>query len=256
MIYTYSKFHYGMEITQENRFGNINEGAGELTASIAISDYTLGESIGALQAALNNAGLLVYTVSLNRATNQVTISATGVFSLLLSTGSSVGLSFWELFGFTQTSDLTGQTSYTGASPAGFEYYPQFLLQSYISPTIYKQSAEATVNKSASGRVEIVRFGVEQFIEMDIKFITNKVMDGSLIKNSATGLEDAIEFLDYATGKRKMEFFEDESSTTEFYKVLLESTPGYTNGTGYKLRELFSQNLPDIYETGIIRFRVV
>jgi hypothetical protein len=38
--------------------------------------------------------------------------------------------------------------------------------------------------------------------------------------------------------------------------LLESSPDYSDGTGYKLKELFDKNLPDIYETGILKLRIV
>lgn len=256
MIYTYSKFNYGLSIDSTNNKLNFSEGGGELTATLSSGSYTLGDFVTAISSALNAAGALDYTVTLNRSTNVITISASGNFNILLSTGTNVGVSFADLMGFTQSLDLTGTNTYSGSSGAGFEYYPQFYLQSYVPPEIYKQSADATVNKTASGRVEVVRFGIEQFIEMDIKFITNLPMDGVLIKNNPSGLDAALDFLSDVSNKTKFEFVPNASSPSTFYKVIVESMPGIQNGTGFKLKELFTNNLPDIYETGVIKLRVI
>lgn len=256
MIYTFSKFNYGLRADNLSRVINFTEGGPELTATIETGSYTLGEYVSAIASALNTAGALDYTVTLNRSTNVVTISAPSNFNLLLDTGSNVSSSFASLLGFTQTTDLTGTNTYTGASPAGYQYSPQFMLQSYVSPDTFQQSVDAVVNKTASGRVEVVRFGIENFIEMDIKFITNKLMDNILIKNNPTGVEDAIAFLSDITEKSRFEFVPDVSTPSVFEKVLLESTPQSQNGTGFKLKELFSQNLPDFYETGVIKLRVI
>jgi hypothetical protein len=140
--------------------------------------------------------------------------------------------------------------------SGSEYYPQFMLQSYVPPGNFVESVEATVNESADGRVEVVRFGTRNMIEMDIKFITNKTMDGSIIRNNPTGLADALDFFNYVSQKKKFEFVPDVTSTSTYHKVILEKFPGNSNGTGFKLRELLSENLPDFYETGVMTLRVV
>lgn len=256
MIMTFSKFNYGFNITSENYIINFDEGGPELSALLNPGSYTLGEFASEIQSALNTAGALEYTVSINRSTHKLTIAATGVFSILLSSGSNIGLSPFDIMGFTQVVDLTGLTSYTAQDRAGFEYYPQFLLQSYVPPEHFKESSDATVNETASGRVEVVRFGIVASIEMDIKFITSLTMDGKVIKNNPSGLEDALDFLSDISQKRRFEFVPDVDTPGTFYKVILDTAPGFNKGTGFKLRELFAQNLPNIYETGLLTLRVV
>lgn len=256
MIYTYSKFNYGLTVDEQSKAISINEGAGELIVEIDPGSYTLGEFVAAISAAFNSTGLLDYTVSLNRTTGLVTISASANFNLLLASGSQIGSSFATLLGFTQSTDLTGLSTYTGAARAGKEYYPQFWLQSYVPSTIFQQSADAVVNKTASGRVEVVRFGIEKYIEMDIKFVTDLPMTGEPIKNNPNGLQSCIDFMTDISQKNRFEFVPDVATPSVFESVILESAPSYSNGTGFKLRELFSQNLPDIYETGVIKLRVL
>lgn len=256
MIKTWSKFTYGFSIDTSNNSLNIDEGGGELLVTVSAGSYTLGEFVGAVKAALNDVGTNEYEVVVDRVTGLVTISADNDFDILLSSGTQIGVSFADLLGFVQVTDLTGTDTYTGASRAGLEYYPQFLLQSYVPPENYKQSSDATINKTASGRVEVVRFGIERLIEMDVKFITSLPMDGKVIKNNPRGLEAALEFLSDVSQKTRFEFVPDVDEPDEFYKVILESFPGFQNGTGFKLKELYAQNLPDIYETGVFTLRVL
>jgi hypothetical protein len=255
MINTFSKFNYGLTITATNYAGNFNEGGAELLAQVDSGSYTLGEFAEALQDAFNAAGALTYAVAVNRANNSLTISASGNFTLMLDTGTSL-LTFWETIGFNQTADLSGAATYTGGTYAGYIYYPQFMLQSYVPPEHYLQCIDAAVNKTASGRVEVVSFGTEQFIEFDLQWMTNNSMDGVWIKNNPQGVEDVLHFLTDVTKKRRFEFVPDVDDPSTFYKVIVESTPGFTNGTGFKLKELYTKNLPGFYETGIIKLRVV
>jgi hypothetical protein len=257
MIYTWSKFNYGQTITTDNQTICFKEGVSttELFGVIPVGDYTLGEFAQVVSDALNDAGALTYTVSLERGNNKLTISATGTFKLLCLTGSN-SRSAWEIMGFSESADRTGASSYEANSASGSEYCPQFLLQSYVPPENYVESVEATINESADGRVEVVRFGTRNFIEMDIKFITNLSMDNSVIRNNPTGLQDARDFFNYISQKKRFEFVPDLVNPNTFYKVILEKFPGDSKGTGFKLMELISENLPDIYETGVLTLRVV
>jgi hypothetical protein len=258
MIYSWSKFNYGHTITNDNQNISFKEGVSttELFGVIAVGNYTLGEFAQAVQDALNSAGTLTYTVSLNRGNNKLTVAASGNFKLLCNTGTVASTSAWELMGFSTAADKTGAATYLADNASGSEYYPQFMLQSYVPPGNFVESVEATVNESADGRVEVVRFGTRNMIEMDIKFITNKTMDGSIIRNNPTGLADALDFFNYVSQKKKFEFVPDVTSTSTYHKVILEKFPGNSNGTGFKLRELLSENLPDFYETGVMTLRVV
>lgn len=253
MIDSWSKFNYGHLVDSTNQFISFSEGGPELTAVIPAKGYSLAEFAAALRDALRTAGTLDYLVSVNRNGNYLTISAPTNFQLLVSSGGTSGTSAFGLAGFSGA-DRTGANTYTGNLSSGDEYYPQFKLQSYVPSDNFQVSFDATVNKSASGRVEVVQFGVEKFIEMDLKFITNLPMDNNVVKNNPTGLSDAIEFLQYITKKNNFEFVPDVSSPSTFQKVLLESSPGYSNGTGYKLKELVDQNLRDIYDIGLLKLR--
>lgn len=255
MIYSWSKFNYNQTVTALNNHICIDEGDGELIAEIEIGNYTLSEFVDAVADALNGVGTLTYTVTVERGGNVITISASGNFSILISSGTSTS-SAYALMGFNQIVDLSGDDEYMGNGACGSEYYPQFLLQSYVAPEDWVESSDSTVNESADGRVEMIRFGVERKIEMDIKFITSLVMDGAIIKNNSTGLQDARDFFGYISQKKRFEFVPDVLYPDTFYKVILEAMPGSKNGTGFKLKELFAQNLPDIYETGVLTLRVV
>ena len=255
MIRTFSKFYYGFQVTQDERFISIDEGGGEILVEVAIGDYDSQELAIAIQTALNASGANTYTVAFDRNLRKYTISADASFDILIASSSALGQSIYTIIGFTGA-DLTGLSSYTGDSDAGLEYQPQFLLQDYVPSDIFKRSASSTVNKTAKGTVEVVRFGIEKFIELNIKFITDLPMDGKVVKNNPNGLADAISFFDNITEKVKFEFMPDENDVDTFQTVLLESYPGFTDGTGYKLRELFAQNLPDYYETGLMRLRVI
>lgn len=257
MIRTWSKFNYGIQITVNNRFLNFSEGGPELTATLETGDYTLGQFPSIVEAALNQAGALTYEVVVDRLdNNRMTILADGTFSLLINTGSQSGTAPFLLMGFNYPGDLTGSATYSGNEDTGSQYFPQFLLQSYVDRLNFRQSNEATVNKTATGRVEVVNFGILQFFEMDVKFITDLPMDNVVIKNNPNGYMDAINLFADISQKYKFEFVPDVDDPETIYKVVLESFPGFNDGTGFKLKELFAQNLPDIYETGVFKLRLI
>lgn len=255
MIQTFSKFYYGHQVTTLNLNIPFDEGGPELTAQVQTGSYTLSEFIVVVQDALNVAGANTYVVSVDRDTRLITISADGTFSLLVATGATIDSGLFGLLGFTGA-DRTGSTSYTGDTESGSVYRPQFKLQSYIDRTNFQEAQDASVNVSATGAVEVISFGINEFYEMDIKFITNLPMDGKVIRNNPNGLENAVSFLQDITLKNRFEFMPDEDDSDEFSKVILESTPGSNDGTGYRLKELFTKNIPDVYETGIMKLRVV
>lgn len=254
---TFSTFYFGHEINSQNLNLPFNEGSGEVNAQLSIKSYSLSEFVTELQSALNTASTTVnFTVSVNRTTRLITISGDASFDLLIGTGSTTGSSVFELAGFTGSSDLTGLSSYTGDSGSGFRYDPQFILQSFVDKEDFQEFIDPSINESSSGVLEIIRFGTRQFYEFDIKFITNLAMDGKVIKNNPNGLDDAREFLQSITKRTRFEFMKNINSPNTFDKVVLESISGNQTATGYKLKELFNQNLPNIYETGILKLRVV
>lgn len=255
----YSQFYYGYEITAEpyNGFIDVDEGAGELSIEVPVGSYTLTELAAAIRNALNTQGTLDYSVVIDRASRHFTISANSAFDILISTGIHSGNGIYSLLGLPSGADLTGLLTYFSTTPSGACYRPQFLLQSYVGPDDWQQRNEAAVNVSASGsQVEVVNFGIAKFAQFDIKFITDKKMDGSVIKNNQSGVQDARDFMQSITSKSFFEFMPSINAPDVFYKVLLESTTDYNDGTGYKLKELWDQGLPGIFETGVLKVRVL
>jgi len=261
MIDTYSAFYYGYKINAQPFTGylNIDEGAGELEIQLPVGSYTLTTLVDALRNALLTQATLDYEVTVDRVTRKITISAPATFDLLTNTGSQVGSSAWELLGFDTTADQTGLSSYTSQNSSGKRYLPQFPLQSYVPFEDFQSANQAKKNVAADGTtVEVIRFGLARFIEFDIKFITsrNDIADGIYIKKNSRGLEDAREFLQDITNLSNFEFMPDRDNPGEFSRVIVESMPEFGDGTGYKLKELFNENLRDVYETGIIKLRVI
>jgi len=252
---THSSFTYGFQIDSTNRNMNIDEGGGELLAQLEIGSFSLDQMKLVIKTALDAIGGQTYTVTIDRTTRRITISASSNFDMLINTGSQSGSSPWSLLGF-GSQDLTSNNLFQGDDPAGSFYEPQFFLQSYVPRGTFKEKISETVNESANGTIEVVSFGTREFIEMSIKFITNLEMDGKIILNNPSGLDDAIDFLTYITNKNVFEFMPDKSDPDTFETVILESTPGSSKGVGYKLTELTGKNLPNIYEINNIKLRVV
>lgn len=254
---TFSIFYYGFDITSNTQFINFDEGSGELSASVAIQSYTLTDLLTAIKTSLDSVGTQTYTVSVNRQTRIVTISAASNFDLLVSTGSQAGASPFELLGFTGSTDLTGQNSYSGQSPAGSFYEPQFKLQDYNDQNKDQTKIDASVNESASGDIEVISFGTRKIINASFKYITDVTpQDGYVIKNNSNGISDAESFFQFLIEKKPLEFMPDINDRNTFIKVLLEGTNNNRDGTGYKLTELVGQGLPGYYEINNVKFRVI
>lgn len=251
-IGTHSRFYYGYVVTAINNQIDFDEGAGELTAVIPIGEYTLTEFAQTIEDQLNLAGTLTYTVAVNRTTRVLTISAGANFDLLVSSGTHFGTSAYTTMGFTGP-DLTGASSYFG-STTGNEYVTQFFIQDFTHADDWKRAIDATVNKTASGRVEVVNFGQESFFEWNFRFVTDRDMTGSFIRNNATGRADLRALMDFLITKSPVEFMPDEDDQATFYKVMIEATPDSSSGTGYKLNEMDSMGLPGFFETGTLKFR--
>jgi len=251
---THSKFYYVEEITEENFNIEFDEGGSTLIAEIPVGSYTLTELTNAMAAAMTAAGGQTYTGAFNRTTRKISISAASNFSVHVESGIVLDTCVYSLIGW--LTDRAAGTTYLGDEEAGIEYSTQFILQSYVSEEDYQQAAEATINKSASGRVEVVSFGTEKFYEMDFKFITNIAQaSGSPIRNRAEGVDDFRDFVRHLTGKLPVEFMPDEGDVDTYVKLILDTTPLDSKGAGYKLKELYDKGLPGYFESGVFKFRV-
>jgi|CXWL01.1.fsa_nt_gi hypothetical protein len=253
---TWSKFYYGYEVTSSNNKLNFNEGALELTATLTVGIYSPSDLAVEVKTALDAAGAKTYTVTFNRSTRKFTINCgAGTYTLLVATGSNLATTAFTLLGFTGA-DLAGLIAYTSNLSSGSEYKVQFKLQDYTAPTEWYEKIDPSVNESASGHVEIVSFGTVQFTEFNMMFITNKSMDGVVIRNNQTGVSVANSFMQFIIKRGKFDFMPDENDPATYYKLTLESTPSSSKGVGYKLQEETSKSLPGFYQTGKLKFRVV
>lgn len=255
MIQTHSKFFYEFRVTTDTKFLDFDEGSGVLTAEIRPGSYSPTRGLNLVAEAMSDAGTQAYTVTINRTTRLVTISAAAPFDLLIQTGPTEASSIFETLGFSGA-DQTGLSSYTGSVGVVKEYVPQFKLQDWIDPDHFQRSVDDTVKTTASGEVEAVVFGRERLIQANIRYATDLPMDGKVIRNNPDGVSALVDFLSHGISKSAFEIMPDELTPNQFYTVILERTPDSPNGTDFRLRELYDQNLPSFYETGILQMRIV
>lgn len=251
---TFSQFFFGFTIDVTNNKLNFDEGGGELTATIDSGSFAMSDIATKLKTALDAAGALTYTVTLDRSTRKFTIAATGVFDLLITSGSQAGTSIFSLIGFTG-SDVTGSASYESNTTAGSIYQTQFILQDHVASTENQEFVDALVNESSSGIVEVVNFGTKSLVQFNMRFITNINQSGAgVILNNASGVSNANTFMKNIIKKVPYEFMKDKNTPATFQKLLLDSTPESGRGTGYRLKEM--NDLPGYFQTGILISRVL
>lgn len=255
-IFTTPVFYYGFQVTVNDIYINFDEGIGELTATVPAKSYSFTDLANAVAAAMNEVGGQTYTVTANRADRTFTISASSNFDLLFSSGSNSGLSIASVIGFS-AADKTSANTYTSDSSAGSEFVPQFPLQDYVALNDYQEKAQANINESASGIVEVFSIGTRRFLEFNIGPVTDNVMrkSGGLFVNDSTAVSKLRSFMEYAIGKGDIEFMEDANNRNNLTAtIILERTPTSSTGTGFKLRELYGRGLVGFFETGLLRFR--
>tara|TARA_R110000764_G_scaffold71815_1_gene147720 strand:- start:485 stop:1255 length:771 start_codon:yes stop_codon:yes gene_type:complete len=251
-IETRVKFYYDYVIDSSNQYLNFSEGAAEITAVLAPGRYSFTTLAGEVAQKLSISGNQDYTVATDRINRKYTISAVGDFEILASSGSNFGLSAWSRLGFDDT-DLVGTNAYEAQSASGSEYIPQFIPQNFIRFEHWKEFAEAKINESSSGVVELYSIGTRQFMQMDLKYSTDiRRVKSSPIEDRENGISDLISFLDYAITKGDIEYMEDRDLPDNFISVILESTSKNKNGVGYQLKE--NKQVPGYFDTGILKFR--
>lgn len=259
MIRTYAKFYYGYKITADNRYLDFKEGTGaQRTAAVGVGAYTASDFCKAIAAALNIAGTFGYSVTMNRSTRAITVTSIGgSHTLLTASGTHSGSDPFTLMGFSKLSNTSSAASHTGTLPSGDVYAPQLPLQDYVSSEDLQGAADASINKSASGLVEVVSFGTEKFMECNITLasnVTEKVAGPYRV--NATGVEDLRRFLKYLVTKAPLEFMADENTPSVFEKMILESIPESSSGIKYRLKEMYDRKLTGYFETGKLVFRVI
>src|SRR5690606_5719403 len=191
-----------------------------------------------------------------RSTRILTVSASSNFSLLTTSGSTIGTAAFSMMGYSGA-DKTGANSYAASAATGDAYSPQFILQDYVSSDDWTDAVQGVVNVSASGRVEVVRYGQSDFIQMNIRYATDIPQgDSGIILNSASGVSDLRAFMRYAITKAPVEFMPSISDLNTYQSLILESTRDSQKGLGFKLKELYDTGLPGYFETGTLKWRVL
>lgn len=251
-IETDSSFLYGFDITTSNKFLDFQEGATEYNAELSLGSYTLDGLLTEVATRMNALTSNNYVVSVDYQTRTITIAGDATFSLLVTTGSNTGSDVFSLLGF--TSDKTGASTYDGDTTTGSEYLPQYKLQSYVPFEYIERSSDAKVNESASGVVEVVEYSRVNFMECDIKYITDITQPtNSPITNNANGISDYLDFIKYSVQKKPLVFIPDILNKGTYVNCILESTPESQKGVEFKLKKVNNISYK-YYKSGLLTFR--
>lgn len=251
-INTLSAFLYGYNVDSNNFLLPFQEGAIEYLAEVRTRGYTLTDLVTEIARSLNATGQNEYTVTVDRSTRLITISADGNFDLLLNSIYS-STDVYSLLGFTG-SDRVGLSSYEGDTATGEVYEPQFVLQNYTPFIFEKRAVDSTKNQAASGNnVENIKFGDFNIMTCNIRHITNNFkIRNAPVQNNSNGVEDYLDFINYVTDLLPVEFIPDKSDFDTFDEALIESTPEAKDGTNFRVKPMrgyFTE-----YESGTLTFR--
>ena len=257
MIRTYSMFYYlNVEIDTTNQKIDFNDGTGDKVGVIPIGQYSPKQLADQVRAAMNNVSDSTFTATFNRTAKTYTIaSLDGNFSLLVSSGANSGTSVYSILGYSG-SDLSSAASYTGSASSNvITYFPQFFIQDYEPTAHCVDKIDPSVNVTSSGVVEVVSFGTVNYAKMTFEYITDLAQGGaSPVKNSSSAVADTLAFMNVLIKRRHVEFMESESNANSFEIFMLESVEGNSTGTGFRLKEMFDQNLGDHYKISNLKFR--
>lgn len=252
MINTFSKFYYGLEVTSNNKWLDIDEGSGEIQIPLVAGFYTLTELALHIEQLLNEYGTQSYVVSVDRANRKYTIDGDSFnFDLLWDTGTNASNSVGALIGFNVAADDTSSDSYESDNSIGEVYEPQFKLQNYVSESSNKELRYGIRSESASGLVETINFGTDRMFEFSINYATNISQPSSgPIKNNPTGVEDLEAFMLQVIRGAYIEFMPDINDQDTFYKIVI------SDNMSYKLNEQYSRGLTGYFDTNTLKFRIV
>jgi len=250
-IKTYSAFTYGHTITDGNLTIDFDEGVGELTAKLNVGSYSLQDFAIEVSKAINAVGSQEYSISLDRSTRVISISAPSTFKLLPVSGTNTATSALPLVGF--STDTVLNLINIGDYPSGSLYTPQNILQRFVDFDDNVKTTNSTIRQTATGAVEVVSYGSVKFMECNITPITDITPQLSIISN-ANAVSEFRKFMNYCIGKAPIEFIPDTLTPNTFKKCLLESTRESKDGVNFKIKELFSKKLFGYYESGNLIFR--
>lgn len=258
----YSKFVYGFTLDATNNVLPIKLLLTEYTVYIPIGRYT-GESLAvAIKAACEaEVPTETFTVTYDKVTRKFYILCSNGFEILFGSGVVTLNNCASVIGFNNTDHTVTLNpplfDYESDFAAGYEYKPQFPLQSYNKLGTIKKLTDPVVNKTADGEIEMVYYGEENYIEFEIKYITDiHYPDGSLIRNNQNALSEVKSFLNYCILKNIVTFYPDENSDEVINIRLDKTSEDSTNGTAYRIEEEYNANMPNYYKTNKLTWRVM
>jgi hypothetical protein len=253
-----SSFYFGYEVTASNNIIDFIEAASPLTNRQAVLKkgyYTATSFFSEVARAMTDAGTIVFTAGFDRASRISTITAPAGFTINRDTGPNSTSTIYTILGYDEGSDKVG-SPVIGDFASGLAYFPQFTLLDYLATDKIQESIESSINETGSGRLEIVKFGLRNFMECNIVFITNQHMAADCpIETNPTGVEDAVTFLQEITKRGKIEFMEDRDDPNTFETLILESTTKNGKGLGFRLAEDLATG-DGFFTTGKLMFRKV
>lgn len=256
MITTHSKFLYGIEVEADTSFIDFDDGTTTYAVEISSGAKTPDDLIDEIEEKMNEVGSTVsFTCSFNRSTRIFTISGSAAFDLLANSGTNAASGIYSVLGISGAADFTAVTSVVGTTAIGTVYSTQFKLQDYVPGSYNQMQRFSEVNKAASGKTTIVTYGTDEIFEMSFKWLTDLSQpSGGPIRNGT--VSSFATMMRYMTLKKPFEFYPDESDSSTYYKLILDSSSESGSGTGFKINPKYGSNLVGYYETGVMRMRVV
>lgn len=250
-ITTRSKFYFDTGVRLDNRFIDFNEGGPTLFAQMNVGDYTLTEYSQEFARALNESGGQDYTVTLDRDTRKLTVSAPSDFSLLCATGPRLGQSAWTTAGFTGA-DRTGSNSYEGDLGAGKEYQTQYPIEAFTQKSHSIVLENGSYSATPVGTAQVANFADGFRIPMNIRVITNKTnLKNVNFYENVNGIDDFMYFINRCMRRDRIEFMPNVNDSNAFNRILLESTSEDRQGLEFELKNMDTANF---YESGRLIFR--
>lgn len=258
----YSKFVYGYTLDATNNLLPIKVGATEYQVYIPIGKYSGTTLAAAIKTACEYMiPTQTFTCTYNLSTRKFYISCNVSFNILFATGVIIANSCASVIGFNATDKTVFLNpplfDFQSDNASGNVYSPQFPLQSYNKLGTIKKLTDPVVNKTSDGEIEMVYYGEENYIEFEIKYITElQYPSGSLIRNNQSALSELKSFLNYSILKNIITFYPDENSTDVINIRLDKTSEDSTNGTAYRIEEEYSANMPNYYKTNKLTWRVI
>jgi len=247
-----SLFTYGIQVTALNNKIDFKAASGGLTLTATLnlgfySPASLAQEIAFEMQSVDTLGN-IYSVSVNRTVmggtqNRVIISTNGTFlSLLFGTGPNFNISASAIMGF-NPSDYTGSTTYIGSFTTGSTLIPEFIGYNYLDNTNQSKIFGA-VNVSASGLKEAVTFNTQFFVNVEYKY------------EPKANLAAWKSFFLWSIQQRPFDFTPEIANPTNVLTVTLDSTQYEDQGLGYQMSEMLASQMPNFYETGPLKFRLI